>query len=47
VPKNKRGLPNNFKVRYTSNYIEELSNEKILSRVMDIETNKIKNLPAV
>jgi ParB family chromosome partitioning protein len=42
VPKNKRGLPNNFQVRYTSNYIEELSNEKILSRVMDIETSKIK-----
>jgi ParB family chromosome partitioning protein len=41
VSENKRGLPDNFFSKYTKGYIEELSSEKIINRVMDIEIEKI------
>lgn len=41
MPENKRGLPDNFFSKYTKGYIEELSSEKIINRVMDIEIEKI------
>jgi ParB family chromosome partitioning protein len=37
----KKGLPDSFQTRYDRNYIEELSLERIFSKVMDISIDKI------
>jgi ParB family chromosome partitioning protein len=37
----RKGLPDNFQTRYNRNYIEELSTEKIVNKVRDIDVDKI------
>ncbi len=37
----KKGLPDNFATRYSRNYIDELSREKIVNKVRDIDIDKI------
>jgi len=41
VPENKRGLPDGFLSKYTKDYVEELSTEKIVNRVRDIGIEQI------